>query len=64
VIVNMHGRTTIKILSLNLKKMKPITYNFRTKNSQQINVDISYDNKQITNISSPKFLAPIIDETL
>jgi len=36
----------------------------KTKNSQQINVDISYHNKHITNISNTKFLGPIVDETL
>ena len=34
-----------------------------TKNNQEINVNISYDNKHITNISSTKFLVLIIDET-
>jgi hypothetical protein len=36
----------------------------RTKNSQEINANISYDMKHITNIASTKFLHPIIDETL
>ena len=37
---------------------------FRIKNSQEININMSYDNNHIPNIASTKFLGLIIDETL
>jgi len=36
----------------------------RTKNSQDMNVNISYDNNHISNSASTKFLGLIIDKTL
>jgi len=41
------------LLLLNLKKTHYIQ--FRSKNGQEINVDISYDHKHINYISSTKF---------
>jgi hypothetical protein len=51
----------INLLSLNVDKTYYIK--FLTKNNQEININISYGNKLITNTDSTNFLGLIIDNT-
>ena len=62
VFVDINEWFKINWLSLNFKRTH--YPQFRAKNSQEINVNISYVNKHITNVASTKFLGLIIDETL
>jgi hypothetical protein len=62
VFVDINEWSKINWLSLNFKRTH--YPQFRTKNSQDMKVNISYDNNHITNIASTKFLGLIIDETL
>jgi len=62
VFIDINEWLKINWLSLIFKRTHYL--HFRTKNSQVINVNISYVNKHITNIASTKFLGLINDETL
>ena len=50
------------LLSLNLGKTHYMQ--FITKNSSLTDLNVGYDNKQISNISNLKFLGMVIDSTL
>jgi hypothetical protein len=60
--VNKNGWFKSNILSLNFDKSNYVQ--FRTKNSYEININISYGNKLITATHSIKFLVWIIDNIL
>jgi len=60
--VNKNGWFKSNILSLNFDKSYYVQ--FRTKNSYEININISYGNKLITATHSTKFLVWIIDNIL
>lgn len=54
VCVNINEWLKTNLLSLNYKK--PHYLQFRAKNSQEISVNISYNDKHITNICSHNYL--------
>jgi len=62
VFVDINEWFKINWLTLNFKRTH--YPQFRNKNSHEINVNMSYDNKHFTNIASTKFLGLIIDEKL
>jgi hypothetical protein len=62
VFVDINEWFIINWLSLNFQRTH--YPQFRIKNSQEININMSYDNNHIPNIASTKFLGLIIDETL
>jgi hypothetical protein len=59
---NINDWFKANLLTLNFDKTYYIQ--FITKNSSTININIGYDNKQITNSTSTKFLGLIIDNML
>jgi hypothetical protein len=52
----------VSLLTLNFKKIQYLQ--FRTKNCYNINTQINYDQKCITNATETKFLGLIIDDAL
>jgi hypothetical protein len=59
---NINGWFKINLLSLSFDKTHYVQ--FLTKNNQEININISYENKLITNTHSTNFLWLIIDNTI
>jgi hypothetical protein len=52
----------VNLLTLNFNKTQYLE--FRTKNCYNVNIQIDYDEKRVTNATDIKFLGLIIDDTL